>query len=268
MMSLLKDSEDTIQRLPLAHQRTAMDNLRARYVSLVAMASDLPPDPSIPEDVDLSSIHKQILPFLHPPPTKPQQEANQDTRSQPTDPPRDPEVSPTLNHSALSLALFGWQAEEGHVLGLATCTACFRRLGLWLFKPSTDLSTSSSMDRLDVLGEHRDYCPWINPIAQNGAASRRTSLDGLAGWQVLLRAVKSSKLHEDYDAETVPVVPLRASDDPASEVTGVVALDTSKVDRKDRDEKDKERWAKLKRLKQVFHVKRAKGRDGAVKKTG
>lgn len=30
-----------------------------------------------------------------------------------------------------------------------------------------------------------------------------------------------------------------------------------------RDERDKERWAKLKRLKQAFHVKRRKGRDSA-----
>ncbi len=28
----------------------------------------------------------------------------------------------------------------------------------------------------------------------------------------------------------------------------------------DRDERDRERWAKLKRLKQAFHVKRRKGR--------
>jgi len=267
MISLTKYYTDTIQRLPVAHQGTAIDNLRARYISLVGMASDLPPDPSIPEDLDVLSMHKQILPLLHPPLTKPQTGASPVSLSRSSDPPPDPEVSETLNHSALALALFGWQAEEGHILGLATCTACFRRLGLWLFQPTTDHSTPSSMNRLDVVGEHRGYCPWINAISQNGAASRRTSIDGLAGWQILLRAVKASKLHMKYDTDTVPTVVPRDSDDPASEVATVVAPDTPKGDSKDRDEKDKERWAKLKRLKQVFHVKKVKGKDGAVKRT-
>lgn len=119
-----------------------------------------------------------------------------------------------------------------------------------------------------MVGEHRDYCPWINALSQNGAASRRSSLDGLAGWQILLRAVNASKLHKKYDVEPTPAVAPVEPDPPASDVGSVVNLSMSKVDRKEQDEKDRKRWATLKRLSQTFHMKRIKKGLGAVKKVG
>ena len=226
------------------------------------MASELPPNPSTPEDFDISKIHDQLLALLSPP--------FEDSQSEATapDPATDSGASGTLNSAAISLALFGWQAEEGHISGLATCTACFRRLGLWLFKPSLDSSNPSSMERLDVIGEHRDYCPWINALSQNGAPSRRKLLDGLAGWQVLLRAVQAIALHEKYDTEKTPATtPEDLPDDTASEIDGIASLATMKESRTNEEEKDKERWAKLKRLKQAFNVKRSKGKDNTRKKT-
>lgn len=124
------------------------------------------------------------------------------------------------------------------------------------------------MDRLDVVGEHRDYCPWINPLSQNGTASRRTSLDGLAGWQVLWRGLNARTLHKRYEtAAVVPATP-RPLDDTASEVVSVADSTSTTTDKASRDEKDKERWAKLKRLKQVFHVKTRKGKDNFMSKDG
>lgn len=38
-------------------------------------------------------------------------------------------------------------------------------------------------------------------------------------------------------------------------------------DNKARDVKDRERWARLKKLRQVFHVKRGKGSKGGEKKS-
>lgn len=217
------------------------------------MASELPPEPSIPDGLNLTDVNEQLIPLLYPPPSNPQQDI----------PPTDTKEAsnPPLNTSALALALFGWQAEEGHISGLATCTVCFRRLGLWLFKPSSDSTTPSSMDRLDVVGEHRDYCPWVNALSQNGAASRRSSLEGLSGWEILLRAVKASTLHKKYDQEKVALAQPEAEDDVASEVVSVKSLATSKGDRADQDEKDKERWAKLKKLKQAFHVRKGKVKE-------
>ena len=261
---------DTIQRLPLAHHKTAIDDLRQRYVSLTAISSELPPEPSTPEDFDLSSISQKIAPFLLPSSPEshspPQPGHPNDTTITPP-----PSITKTDN-SALALALFGWQAEEDHVIGLATCTACFRRLGLWLFKPSSSSPSQSSMHRLDVVGEHRDYCPWVNTLSQNGTTSQRTSsLDGLAGWQTLLRAVDASVVHKRHENEnngkTRPQTAASTRDAAAAsgEVASVAGsempgkqAETVEV----RDERDKERWAKLKRLKQAFHVKRRKGKVG------
>lgn len=55
--------------------------------------------------------------------------------------------------------------------------------------------------------------------------------------------------------------------DATSEVGSEVSLATISRDRKDEDERDKERWAKLKRLKQIFHVKRGKRKEDAANKT-
>ncbi|KAM0805411.1 C3HC zinc finger-like-domain-containing protein, partial [Usnea florida] len=246
-----KGCDDTIQRLPLAHHKTAMDDLRQRYVSLIAISSELPPEPSIPEDFGLSSISQKLAPLLLPSspesPSAPQPGHPNDTTTTPP-----PSITQN-NNSALALALFGWQAEEDHVVGLATCTACFRRLGLWLFKPSSsspDSPSQSSMHRLDVVAEHRDYCPWVNALSQNGTTSQRTSsLDGLAGWQTLLRAGRSrpQTAASTRDAATATEEVASVAD---SEVRGKEA-ETVEI----RDERDKERWAKLKRLKQAFHVK-------------
>ena len=220
------------------------------------MASELPPDPYLPEGLDLDNQSGNILQVFR---------LDLSGASEKTD---SGEASASIDnangviHPALSLALFGWQAEEGHISGLATCTACFRRLGLWLFKSPTDSTATSSMERLDVVAEHRDYCPWVNVLSQNGLSSRRSSLEGLAGWEILLRAVKASAIHKKYDeAETTPAAP-DAVNEAASEVASVASSTPTKEDRENQDEKDKERWAKLKKLKQVFHVKKGKSKDG------
>ncbi|KAL2044724.1 hypothetical protein N7G274_002498 [Stereocaulon virgatum] len=251
--------DDTIQRLPLAHRTTAIGGLRHRYESLVAMPSELPFDPSTPEDFDVSKTLVQTASLLCASPMHPPDGAQHilldSCKPSETDSPLQ------FNTSALTLALFGWEVEEGHVSGLATCKACFRRLGLWLFKsPSTKTNSQSSMERLDVIGEHRDYCPWINALSQNGTASRRSSLDGLAGWQVLLRAVNVSITDRKREFGATSVT-LQDMDDVASEVASVTSLATTSRERKNEEERDKERWAKLKRLKQVFQVKRGKGKE-------
>ncbi|KAL6714340.1 hypothetical protein ACLMJK_007763 [Lecanora helva] len=253
--------DDTIQRLPLVNRDSAIESLRQRYASLAAMSSELPPNPEVPSEFDFSVIHDQLSTLLQPPCI------SQDSQAMSPESPINSQAVPALISPAAVLALFGWQAEEGHIPGLATCTACFRRLGLWLFKPSSDNSTPSSMDRLDVVSEHRDFCPWINSLSQNGSASRRTSLEGLAGWQALLRTVQAYTLQKKDDSEEIAAgSPQKPPEDSISDVSTVISLGTIKEDRKGIDEKDKERWAKLKRLRQVFHVKRLKEKSSKMGK--
>ena len=120
------------------------------------------------------------------------------------------------------------------------------------------------MARLDVAGEHRDYCPWINSLSQNGPPSRpstgsdQTPQQDKAGWELLHRIVLNAvrtKRRED-----APLPPATPQDDNIS-VSSTFGTGTTAVERASRDEKDKERWAKLKRLKQAFTIKRSKKKD-------
>ena len=258
---------ETIQRLPLAHRGTAIDNLRQRYQSLLTMASELPTDPSKPEEFDISDIEARLAPLICPStPNHPTDRAKHAVHCSSDASAPTPSSLP-VNMAALTLAAFGWQVEEGHIRGLVTCTACFRRLGLWLFKAPPDPASQSSMDRLDVVGAHRDDCPWVNALAQTGTSSRRTSLDGLAGWQILLRAVNAITKHERNERGITSAVMTTDLDDAASEVGSEISFVTLSKDRKNEDERDKERWAKLKRLKQIFHVKKGKRKEDATNKS-
>ncbi|KAA6413578.1 MAG: hypothetical protein FRX48_03324 [Lasallia pustulata] len=255
--------DGTIYRLSLTHPQTALNALRQRYESLAKMSSDLPSALSVPKGMNITAISRQITPFLLPDSSKPSVD-----RVEAEIPPN------SINEQALALSLFGWQAEGGHITGLATCEACFRRLGLWLFKtkPTEDAAADeeASMSRLDVVSEHRDHCPWINAASQSGGSTPRKgaiAIPDLAGWESLLRVVRNT---QHIRAETMPP-PATASghgdedDDVASEVVSIATTAAGPEDRAARDAKDKERWAKLKKLKQAFHVKRSskigKGKD-------
>lgn len=231
------------------------------------MAPDLPSNISTPQSFDITKITENMAPLLHEQPSTLAEDAS-----------GCPQVPEQVNLDALTLALFGWQSEADHISGLATCTACFRRLGLWLFKISSASSASSgestskastvdieaSMTRLDVIGEHRDYCPWINQHAQNGdAVSLKLSSSvaaNLAGWEILLRVITNAQYTRSEIGIRVAVPNL---DGIVSEIGSVSSSTPRAEDRANTDEKDKERWAKLKRLKQVFHVKKGKGKGNA-----
>ena len=243
--------DDTIQRLPLIHHATALQGLRDRYNNLTSISSELPSEStfSIPEGLSIPTLIAQASQILQPPP---------ETTT--------PHPSPVaINTPALLLSLFGWQTEEsGHLPGLVTCNACFRRLGLWLYRSSSTSSgatheESSPLPHLDLVTEHRDYCPWVSALSQNGM-NRRTSLDSLAGWEVLVRGVRNAARRRDEEADeagegeggetsgredgghplTRPLIPLTPEEEKA---------------------RDEERKSRLKRLKQVFSV--GKRKEGA-----
>lgn len=74
--------------------------------------------------------------------------------------------------------------------------------------------------------------------------------------------------HERNESGVTSAVTITDLDDAASEVSSVVSFATLSRDWKSEDERDKERWAKLKRLKQIFHVKKGKRKEDAAIKTG
>ena len=79
----------------------------------------------------------------------------------------------------------------------------------------------------------------------------------------------ASVIYKRHESEDKRPVTARILDEAASEVASITDSIVSKEETAVRDEKDKERWAKLKRLKQAFHVKRRKGKESAeVVRTG
>lgn len=243
----------------MAHQGTALHNLRLRYESFLAISTELPSTLSTPQAFTLVPSRDHLCRLLYPSATP---SANT-TNTEPTT-----STSRHIQSKALTLALFGWQAEPSPIHGIATCSACFRRLGLWLFKPPCE-STSSAMSRLDVVVEHRDYCPWVNAESQsltpipNYNQTPRSSISGEAGWAVLVRMINNT-----VPAEGRPKSATSAADSTVNStgVSGEVdSLLTELKDDATRDVRDRERWAKLKRLKQVFQVKRGKAKGSADK---
>ena len=280
-----KGCDDTVYRLPLANQATAISHLRDRYVSLASTKSDLPSELTYPSHVKLDIFTKQAQTLLSKPPLAMQPQvspnANNEASSAAQNVPELADISP----SALILALFGWQADAEHISGLVTCKACFRRLGLWLFcapaaEPST-VPSQAAMMRLDVVGEHRDYCPWINALSQSELPPATQGGIQRPGWEILHQAVENSSRPRISDSFRVPITGRddRAVDRPISGESSLtmadsidvdsssVALSLTAADLVSRDEKDRERWARLKKLKQAFHVKKDTRKNPAKSKS-
>ncbi len=59
----------------------------------------------------------------------------------------------------LRLAICGWQRKVNDVI---ECRHCFRSLGLWLYR-----GDEPTMDKLDGVESHLEYCPWRSPEAQD-----------------------------------------------------------------------------------------------------
>ncbi len=227
------------------------------------MGDDLPSALSIPAAVDISNIIRELdADFFH------------TTQGQPAATAAESALSPTINQQALALAFFGWQAEDGHISGLAVCEACFRRLGLWLFKRKSQSTVGSetatddeeaAMSRLDVIGEHRDYCPWVDASSQNGDSTPRKGSSGsadLAGWEILARVVRNTAHLSGRFSQpsATPKSGTTAVDGSVDDDTGLVGKAGQTDVQALRDSKDKERWAKLRKLRQVFHIKESKKR--------
>ncbi|KAL4955306.1 mRNA capping enzyme-domain-containing protein [Aspergillus filifer] len=114
----------------------------------------------------------------------PDKENNQDHASQPQD-----QSGPTTNEAALTLAFLGWDSVAGST-NLVGCSACFRRLGLWMYKPK-DKDDGLDADPLDAANEHIEYCPWINGRAQSGTGKSYGMTETLhSGWELLAQAAK------------------------------------------------------------------------------
>jgi hypothetical protein len=121
---------DTIYRLQLSNASISRPAFTARYNSLIKIQTKIPPSLSYPSTVEPAALHY------------PSECMNE---------------GPIFETAAM-LALFGWENQDPGIPSLVACSACFRRLGLWLFrkKQSENGQDEASVTRLDLIGEHRD----------------------------------------------------------------------------------------------------------------
>ena len=236
----------------------AIGALKSRYRSIVEMRSDLPPNIVFPATLNISQLTEMLPPDFCASVIPAAADGRPPSRQGPID------------KDAIALAIFGWQAESDRIKGLITCTACFRRLGLWLFmrkrRPPShsnslgeDDEEEAPMSSLHVLEQHRDYCPWINAATQNGrldAAKFSNDNDDeaeeKAGWEVLVRVLNTAhrlRLRSDPMVQSLDQAAVDDGAHPSSIELIEVADDAA------RDLKDKARWSKLKNLKRAFDVK-------------
>lgn len=187
--------------------------------------------------------------------------------------------TPPLNPAALALALLGWTgSQDSASYGVASCSACFRRLGLWLYvaKPNTpsssDPTSTATHDgdddvmKLDIVYNHRDYCPWINATSQ----SMPGTFTGLAGFEILLRLVRNElpalqkQIERPASSASSAPLPQVDVDDPAA-ATAVEAgtppeISPARKHQKQVEKEDKARFARLRELTRSMGLKKIKSK--------
>lgn len=88
----------------------------------------------------------------------------------------------------INIGMVGWSGSLLGHKGILTCATCHRRVGLWLFVEE------GRMEELDLVAEHKLYCPWINKDVQTG----------MAGWEYVVSLVEprgTSKRGWEGDAD-------------------------------------------------------------------
>lgn len=167
-----------------------------------------------------------------------------------------------INKVALLMALFGWQGHDhdrlGPQMGSVSCQACFRVLGLWIFK-SKEVNEAGeevvgpTMSCLDVVKEHRDYCPWQNAVSQNGKGPVKTSTTGMAGWEIILRILHNDHLLRSR-RDSPGKITQQSSPKSATEISSISGLGGGGDDdaMSIRDEEDKKRFARLRTFKSLL----------------
>ncbi|KAL4873014.1 hypothetical protein BDV12DRAFT_161177 [Aspergillus spectabilis] len=248
-----KGCDATIHRLPLTNPDTAISSFNTRFLHLLKMAEQLPDMESlqVPEGFNIKAL-LSISPVgaLQTPEAQkettetpqPGPENNQEAASQP------PVQSDPINEAAFVLAFFGWDSVDG-AANLAGCGACFRRLGLWMYKAKGDSPINGP---LNVANEHMEYCPWIDQRAQSGTGKQSEKSELLHnGWELLAQALKVKHLRQTRMSN--PMESRAASEAPSTDGLFVDEPndDVKKV-------KDREWWAKIRRMRQVLNVKSPK----------
>lgn len=153
-----------------------------------------------------------------------------------------------IDYRSFAFAFFGWDVVKDGSSGLLECRACFRRLGLWLYKPKEE-GKKPVYDKLPVHTEHMDYCPWINGTAQSATGTAADKSEGLlSGWQILAQGIRTKHRRRVKATTATPREATPVDSD-------ALSLDSTATDEATQRARDKEWWSKLRRVREALHVK-------------
>ncbi|PYI11328.1 C3HC zinc finger domain protein [Aspergillus sclerotiicarbonarius CBS 121057] len=247
-----KGCDATIHRLPLVNPEVAISGLQKRYSNLAKMADQLPAQEVIqaPESFDLERLVGIFPAEFKGSEEEPRTESIETPTSEGVDGNKDSvqnsEPEPSISKNAFMLAFFGWDSVPDGTAGLAGCSVCFRRLGLWMYKPKSN-GDAALYDSLDVVNEHMEYCPWVNGKTQSGTGRATEKPEGLrCGWELLGQAldVRHRRLIRSTTSVSRSVSEVPSTDEPVVDDANPEAKKAS----------DREWWAKLRRMRQVLNV--------------
>lgn len=255
-----KSCDATIQHLPLNNPDIALSGLHARYVNLIKMKEKLPAVENIqsPDALNLDDLI-QILPedWFRASDSSQEIESGQnkvDSNEEGASDNRQPapvqhtDRRDSISKQALALSLFGWDAVGDGSAGLISCKACFRRLGLWMYKPK-DNGDITVYNSLDVSHEHMEYCPWIDRIAQSGTGKPNERTDSLrSGWEVVYDAVKVKNRRHLRSAASMDALRSEANTPTPDNLDDGGDEETKK-------KADREWWARIRRIRQSLTAK-------------
>ena len=144
---------------------------------------------------------------------------------------------------AVKLAICGWQYKGVDVL---ECRHCFRSLGLWLYR-----GTAPTVECLDPVQSHLEYCPWRSPEAQTTelAVTATGEKNKVAGWALVYAAVEK---HVKRKRELSGGTPKASKSGPD--------VNTEPLTPEEREKKRRDLLRRVKELKKPFNVSNLLGR--------
>ncbi|KAH0290433.1 zf-C3HC-domain-containing protein [Aureobasidium namibiae CBS 147.97] len=250
--------KDDIYRLPIVKTTVWQPELRARYQSLLSIAPSLANLTLQP--ADLTPSPTKILANLPSALLNTAEEENTD---------QDTEMSEETKQKALQIAISGWRGSTESSTQLLSCSACFQRIGLWMYQPdykphrfsTDDDDEDSPQDRsLHLIQLHREHCPWRNSTTQAATGNYA----GKCAYEILLdvldRYIDEQRRRSRGTIQGTVAGEVESDAGVTEDGRESLALETlpsmPELSRTETEKLDRERLSKLRRLKTVLGFKR------------
>lgn len=237
--------KDDVYRLPVVRPTIWQPELSKRFRSLLSITSSI--DKVKTRTLEPSTVNEQLL---------------KDLPQEVIDP------SDTKLHSAIKAfetALHGWRGSSESGNDLLHCDACFQRVGLWMYQPDyltkrrraddgeeeEEEAEEADEASVDLVEMHREHCPWRNPATQKATGS----LASLNACQILQRVVATAaRDHKRRSHKPVAVAAVHIQE--GAEEEGELPELTRTFSRAEVAQQDKERESRLRKLRNLFNIKR------------